>query len=101
MSQVYSTEPQTTGRIILNTTSGPIDINLWCKECPTVTRTFLQLCLDGYYDGMIFHRIINNFLIQTGEVKKDNKNNVIAMKEEGEGSNGQYMSKYGFAGGGG
>mmetsp|Transcript_9380 Transcript_9380/g.16313 ORF Transcript_9380/g.16313 Transcript_9380/m.16313 type:complete len:618 (-) Transcript_9380:26-1879(-) len=66
MSQVYSTEPATTGRVVLTTTHGPIDIDLWCKECPTTTRTFLQLCLDGYYDGMIFHRILSEFLIQTG-----------------------------------
>jgi peptidyl-prolyl cis-trans isomerase SDCCAG10 len=66
MSQVYSTEPATTGRVVVDTTHGPIDIELWCKECPTTTRTFLQLCLDGYYDGMIFHRILSDFLIQTG-----------------------------------
>ena len=66
MSQVYSTEPATTGRVVVDTTHGPIDIDLWCKECPTTTRTFLQLCLDGYYDGMIFHRILSDFLIQTG-----------------------------------
>jgi len=66
MSTVYSTEPATTGRVVLDTTHGPIDINLWCKECPTTTRTFIQLCLDGYYDGMIFHRILSEFLIQTG-----------------------------------
>ena len=51
---------------MLDTTYGPIDIDLWCKECPTTTRTFVQLCLDGYYDNMIFHRILENFLIQTG-----------------------------------
>ena len=66
MSQVYSTEPATTGRVVIETTLGPIDVNLWCKECPTTCRTFLQLCLDGYYDGMIFHRILSEFLIQTG-----------------------------------
>lgn len=66
MSQVYSTEPATTGRVVLDTTYGPIDIDLWCKESPTTTRTFIQLCLDGYYDNMIFHRILENFLIQTG-----------------------------------
>eukprot|EP00573_Skeletonema_grethae_P010318 CAMPEP_0201695726 /NCGR_PEP_ID=MMETSP0578-20130828/7589_1 /ASSEMBLY_ACC=CAM_ASM_000663 /TAXON_ID=267565 /ORGANISM="Skeletonema grethea, Strain CCMP 1804" /LENGTH=108 /DNA_ID=CAMNT_0048181613 /DNA_START=41 /DNA_END=364 /DNA_ORIENTATION=- len=66
MSQVYSTEPATTGHVVFETTHGPIDVNLWCKECPTTTRTFLQLCLDGYYDGMIFHRILSDFLIQTG-----------------------------------
>ncbi|KAL7496693.1 hypothetical protein ACHAWT_004779 [Skeletonema menzelii] len=66
MSQVYSMEPATTGHVVFDTTHGPIDVNLWCKECPTTTRTFLQLCLDGYYDGMIFHRILSDFLIQTG-----------------------------------
>mmetsp|Transcript_40255 Transcript_40255/g.73672 ORF Transcript_40255/g.73672 Transcript_40255/m.73672 type:complete len:591 (-) Transcript_40255:31-1803(-) len=71
MSQVYSTEPGTTGRVVVDTTHGPIDINLWCKECPTTTRTFLQLCLDGYYDGMIFHRVLGDFLIQTGLTRNE------------------------------
>ena len=66
MSQVYSTEPGTTGRVVFDTTHGPIDVNLWCKECPTTTRMFIQLCLDGFYDDMIWHRILDNFLIQTG-----------------------------------
>jgi peptidyl-prolyl cis-trans isomerase SDCCAG10 len=69
MSQVYATEPQTTGRVILETSHGPLDINLWCKECPTTTRMFLQLCLDGYYDSIVFHRIMENFLVQAGQVK--------------------------------
>ncbi len=66
MSQVYSTEPATSGHVILDTSHGPIDIHLWCKECPSTTRTFIQLCLDGYYDGMIFHRIFSDFLVQAG-----------------------------------
>jgi peptidyl-prolyl cis-trans isomerase SDCCAG10 len=74
MSQVYSTEPQTTGRVILNTTHGPIDINLFCKESPTTCRSFLQLCLDGFYDDLIFHRILDNFLIQVGERESERDN---------------------------
>mmetsp|Transcript_27499 Transcript_27499/g.57765 ORF Transcript_27499/g.57765 Transcript_27499/m.57765 type:complete len:625 (-) Transcript_27499:15-1889(-) len=66
MSQVYSTEPNPTGRLVLETTHGPIDIQLFCKECPTTCRTFLQLCLDGYFTDMIWHRCLDNFLIQTG-----------------------------------
>ncbi|KAL7531453.1 hypothetical protein ACHAXR_004055, partial [Thalassiosira sp. AJA248-18] len=71
MSTVYSTEPGTTGRVVIDTTHGPIDINLWCKECPSTTRTFLQLCLDGYYDHMIFHRVLSEFLIQTGLTRNE------------------------------
>jgi peptidyl-prolyl cis-trans isomerase SDCCAG10 len=69
MSSVYATEPPTSGRVILETTHGPLEIYLWCRECPQTTRFFLQLCLDGYYDTMIFHRIVGNFLIQTGALR--------------------------------
>ena len=30
-------------------------------------RNFVQLCLEGYYDGCIFHRLLKDFLIQTGD----------------------------------
>jgi len=80
MSQVYSTEPKTTGRVILNTTHGPIDIRLFCKEAPTTCRLFLQLCLDGFYDNLIFHRILENFLIQTGH-RDDSKSRQEGLQE--------------------
>lgn len=70
MSSVYATEPATSGRVIFDTSHGPLEIQLWCRECPATTRFFLQLCLDGYYDNMIFHRIVPNFLIQTGAMRK-------------------------------
>ena len=69
MSSVYATEPATAGRVILETTDGPLEIHLWSRECPDTTRLFLQLCMDGYYDDMIFHRIVNNFMIQTGALR--------------------------------
>jgi peptidyl-prolyl cis-trans isomerase SDCCAG10 len=73
MSQVYSTEPQTSGRVIFETTHGPVELQLWCRECPATTRLFLQLCLDGFYDKMLFHRIVPNFLIQTGALRHGNQ----------------------------
>ncbi|KAK9239483.1 cyclophilin-like domain-containing protein [Lipomyces kononenkoae] len=60
-------EPPTTAKVILHTTKGPIEIELWAKETPKASRNFLQLCLDGYYDNTIFHRIIPDFLIQGGD----------------------------------
>jgi peptidyl-prolyl cis-trans isomerase SDCCAG10 len=69
MSQVYSTEPQTSANVIFETTYGPLSIHLWLKECPRTTMYFLQLCADGFYDNIVFHRIVPNFLIQTGDSK--------------------------------
>jgi cyclophilin family peptidyl-prolyl cis-trans isomerase len=40
---------------------------LWSKECPKASRNFIQLCLEGYYDGTIFHRIIKDFIAQGGD----------------------------------
>jgi peptidyl-prolyl cis-trans isomerase SDCCAG10 len=70
MSQVYATEPVTSGRVIFETTYGPLELSLWSKECPTATKLFLQLCMDGFYENMLFHRIVPNFLIQTGALRQ-------------------------------
>ncbi|KAG6902490.1 hypothetical protein C0995_016067 [Termitomyces sp. Mi166 len=57
----------TNGRIIIDTTAGEIDIELWSKETPKACRNFLALAMEGYYDGVIFHRIVPGFLVQTGD----------------------------------
>lgn len=67
MSNVYSSEPPTTGKVILVTNYGNIDIELWTKEAPRTCRNFIQLCLENYYNNCIFHRIIKDFMIQTGD----------------------------------
>ncbi|KDP34070.1 hypothetical protein JCGZ_07641 [Jatropha curcas] len=67
MSSIYVLEPPTKGKVIVNTTYGPLDIELWPKEAPKAVRNFVQLCLEGYYDNTIFHRIIKGFLIQGGD----------------------------------
>eukprot|EP00232_Nephroselmis_pyriformis_P017870 CAMPEP_0182885726 /NCGR_PEP_ID=MMETSP0034_2-20130328/19784_1 /TAXON_ID=156128 /ORGANISM="Nephroselmis pyriformis, Strain CCMP717" /LENGTH=219 /DNA_ID=CAMNT_0025019005 /DNA_START=79 /DNA_END=735 /DNA_ORIENTATION=- len=67
MSSVYNLEPPTKGKVILLTTNGAIDIELWPKEAPLACRNFVQLCLEGYYDGTVFHRIIKDFMIQGGD----------------------------------
>ncbi|KAF7817366.1 peptidyl-prolyl cis-trans isomerase CYP57 isoform X2 [Senna tora] len=67
MSTVYVLEPPTKGKVVLNTTHGPLDFELWPKEAPKAVRNFVQLCLEGYYNNTIFHRIIKDFLIQGGD----------------------------------
>lgn len=67
MSAIYVLEPPTKGKIVVTTTYGPLDIELWPKEAPKAARNFVQLCLEGYFDNTIFHRIIKGFLVQGGD----------------------------------
>lgn len=87
MSNVYVTEPATIGRIILETTHGPLDISLWSRECPQTTRLFVQLCLDGFYDKMVFHRIVPNLLLQTGAIRYGTPQTNHAMEQSNSGTN--------------
>ncbi|KAE9405280.1 cyclophilin-like protein [Gymnopus androsaceus JB14] len=57
----------TNGRVIIDTTVGEIDIELWSKETPKTCRNFLALAMEGYYDGVIFHSVVPGFLVQTGD----------------------------------
>ncbi|KAK9131254.1 hypothetical protein Sjap_011741 [Stephania japonica] len=67
MSTIYVLEPPTRGKVIVTTSYGPLDIELWPKEAPKAVRNFVQLCLEGYYDNTIFHRVIKSFLVQGGD----------------------------------
>ncbi|KAJ3180230.1 Peptidyl-prolyl isomerase cwc27 [Geranomyces variabilis] len=67
MSNAYITAPPTQGKVILHTTAGPFEIELWAKETPKTCRNFIQLCLEGYYDGTIFHRAVKDFIVQGGD----------------------------------
>ena len=63
----YNLEPPHTAEVRLYTTAGAIDLELFGKQTPLTTRNFLQLCMNGYYDGTIFHRIIPGFVLQGGD----------------------------------
>jgi peptidyl-prolyl cis-trans isomerase SDCCAG10 len=67
MSNLYITEPATNGKVCLVTTLGDIDIELWSRECPLACRNFIQLCLEGYYNNTIFHRLVKDFIVQGGD----------------------------------
>ncbi|KAM0755514.1 cyclophilin-like protein [Meredithblackwellia eburnea MCA 4105] len=67
MATVVITEPITSGLVLLKTSIGDISIELWSREAPKACRNFVQLCLEGYYDGCIFHRVVPNFIAQTGD----------------------------------
>ncbi|KAJ8704537.1 hypothetical protein PYW07_011725 [Mythimna separata] len=71
MSNIYIQEPPALGKVLLKTTAGEIDIELWTKEAPKACRNFIQLCMEGYYNGTIFHRVIPEFIVQGGDPNGD------------------------------
>ena len=51
----------------LQTNHGPIEVELFEGEAPTTVANFRKLAGDGFYNGVIFHRIIPDFMIQGGD----------------------------------
>ena len=94
----------------LETTQGVVEIKLFSQIAPKACENFSSLAEDGYYDGIIFHRIIPNFMVQCGdptgtgrggqskwgtpfedEVSADlrfDKVGILAMANSGPGTNG-------------
>lgn len=54
---------------ILETSLGEIHIKLFPEECKKTVENFVGLANKGYYDNLIFHRVIKGFMIQTGDPK--------------------------------
>jgi cyclophilin family peptidyl-prolyl cis-trans isomerase len=51
----------------METTEGPIVLELYPKQAPHHVNSFVFLAKEGYYDGVIFHRVIPGFMIQGGD----------------------------------
>ena len=53
--------------ITIQTSMGNIEVELYPNEAPKTVENFVTLAKKGYYDGIIFHRVIPGFMIQTGD----------------------------------
>ena len=53
--------------VTMNTSMGPIKIKLFPELAPKTVENFLTHAENGYYDGLIFHRVIQDFMIQGGD----------------------------------
>ena len=56
---------------IIDTNKGTIKIELYLDKVPITVENFIKLAEDGFYNGMIFHRIMDNFMIQAGNTFPD------------------------------
>lgn len=63
------TKPPEKGDLVaeIDTTKGVIKLKLFPEQAPKAVENFQSLADENYYDGIIFHRVINNFMIQGGD----------------------------------
>jgi len=60
--------------MILKLKNGDVEIELYPKIAPNHVKRFETLANEGKYDGVVFHRVIDGFMAQTGDVKFGNSN---------------------------
>ncbi|OAD52017.1 Peptidyl-prolyl cis-trans isomerase CWC27 like protein [Eufriesea mexicana] len=63
----------------MKTTVGDVELELWAKETPMACKNCIRLCLEGYWDDTIFHRIMKGFITQDGD-----PTDLIAMANAGK-----------------
>jgi len=72
--------------MILKLKDGDVKIELFDDTAPNHVKRIKQLAEDGKYDGVVFHRVIDGFMAQTGDVKFGNSsNNDFDLKRAGQG----------------
>ena len=65
--------------VIIRTTFGDITLELDADKAPKTVENFLKYASEGFYDGTVFHRVIDNFMIQGGGFDAD-----MSQKDSGE-----------------
>lgn len=53
--------------VVLETSEGTVRAELFADKAPSTVENFVDLVRQGYYDGIIFHRVIKDFMVQTGD----------------------------------
>ena len=75
-------------KVLLKTNKGDVTLSLDAVKAPKTVANFLQYVKSGHYDGTIFHRVINNFMIQGGGMGVGMKEKSTGTPIENEANNG-------------
>lgn len=82
--KTMETKVNNDAKVLIHTSEGDIEVLLY-GDTPKHQENFLKLAKEGYYDGTLFHRVINEFMVQAGD--PDSKN-APAGKQLGQGGPG-------------
>ncbi len=75
-------------KVLLKTNKGDITLSLDSAKAPKSVANFLEYVKNGHYDGTIFHRVIDNFMIQGGGMTSGMKQKPTGSEIENEANNG-------------
>lgn len=64
-------DPEGSYTATISTSQGDITIQLFAPEAPRTVNNFVFLAREGFYDGLTFHRVIKDFMVQTGDPRGD------------------------------
>jgi peptidyl-prolyl cis-trans isomerase B (cyclophilin B) len=88
IAQLFYNKSKEEPMVIIRTTFGEIKLDLDAEKAPKTVANFLSYAGDGYYDGTIFHRVIDNFMIQGGGFDTSMTQKPTAEPVENEADNG-------------
>ncbi|MHB9035169.1 MAG: peptidylprolyl isomerase [Armatimonadota bacterium] len=66
---VKDDKPETGRWVVIETNKGTIKFALYEKDAPITTKNFIELASKNFYDGLTFHRVVPNFVVQGGDPK--------------------------------
>ena len=81
-SSAFAQDPPPNPRVLVETSEGDFEIELFRDRVPATVVNFLIYVRDGYYNGTVFHRVIRNMLIQGGGFVVGD-DDLLAPKSEG------------------
>ena len=94
---LFNKQGDTMKTVVIETNMGEFEIELFEKQAPISTENFLAYVNEGYYDGLIFHRVISNFMIQGGGFDKDLNKKQTKDSIKNEADKGLKNEKYTLA----
>ena len=87
-TEEHQTQETENAQVILHTNHGAITVELFADKAPQSVENFLQYARDGHYDGTLFHRVIENFMIQGGGFDTDFQQKATRAPIQNEADNG-------------
>lgn len=84
-------------KVLISTTMGDITIELYPEKSPITVKNFLEYVDAHHYEGMVFHRVIEHFMIQGGGLDKDLKERSTLAPIKNEANNMLKNDKYTIA----